>query len=311
MVPTARAEPAPYRPGPGALKTETIAKMTLEDELRQQSVVFRVTYPKPERPGRTRVKAPVIVWSHGMYGSKDAYSPLATFWASHGYVVLQPTHADSLENGLKTKSQASRAWKSRPADVSFLIASLPAIGKRLPVVPDPKRIGMGGHSFGAHTTMLIGGAKTYLLSRKPKTFADTRPKCLLLVSPQGVGGLLREDSWSEMKRPALVITGSKDHDPFGDPKKTPQWRLAPFERSAPGHKYLAFIDGAGHSFGGISGTKRRRTKKERNEDHVNVVRYSGLALFDAYVKGDERARKWLEEGRVAQATKAKVTTKKR
>jgi len=302
---TARAEPKPYRPGPGPHETAAVARMSLEDELRGKDVVFRVTYPK------TTGKAPVIVWSHGMYGSKDAYGPLARFWASHGYVVVQPTHEDSIKRGLKSKAEASRAWRSRPADVSFLIESLEKIGKTLPVAPDAERIGAGGHSFGAHTSMLLAGAKVYGLSRKPTTLSDKRPKCFLLVSPQGVGGLLREDSWSDMKRPALVVTGSKDGDPFGDPEKTPQWRLAPFEKSAPGDKHLVFIEGAGHSFGGIAGIRRRRTRKERNEHHVNVVRFAGLAFFDAYVKGDARARRWLDEGAVAEATKAEVETKKR
>ncbi len=306
-----RAEPASYRPAPGSHRIGVIAKMSLRDELRQRDVVFKITFPMPTGSPRAKGSAPVILWSHGMYGSKDNYQPLAAFWAAHGYVVIQPTHADSLKNGMQSRIKAFRAWTSRPGDVSFLIESLGTIGKKLPVKPDKERIGMGGHSFGAHTTMLVGGTKTYRLFRKAKTYTDKRPKCLLLVSPQGVGGLLREDSWSDMKRPALLITGSKDGDPFGDKKKTPQWRLAAYERSTPGNKYLAFIDGATHDFGGIAGSRRFGKKREKNEDFVNVVRYAGLALFDAYVKGDPRAKKWLDEGRVATATKAKVTAKKR
>jgi hypothetical protein len=39
---------------------------------------------------------------------------------------------------------------------------------------------------------------------------------------------------------------------------------------------------------------------------VQVVRLAGLALFDAYVKGDKSAKAWLASDALAKATKAKV-----
>ena len=44
----------------------------------------------------------------------------------------------------------------------------------------------------------------------------------------------------------------------------------------------------------------------KNEDQVKVVQLAGLALFDAYVKGNEAAKKWLATDALAKATKAKV-----
>ncbi len=39
---------------------------------------------------------PVIVWSHGVFGSHEGYEPLVRAWVEAGYVVVQPTHDDTL-----------------------------------------------------------------------------------------------------------------------------------------------------------------------------------------------------------------------
>jgi predicted dienelactone hydrolase len=39
---------------------------------------------------------PVIVFSHGAGGSGQNYFPLTHYWATHGYVIIQPTHNDSI-----------------------------------------------------------------------------------------------------------------------------------------------------------------------------------------------------------------------
>src|SRR5699024_2223729 len=43
---------------------------------------------------------PVLVFSHGNGWSLDGYAPLAAYWASQGFAVVQPTHLDSRRNGI-------------------------------------------------------------------------------------------------------------------------------------------------------------------------------------------------------------------
>lgn len=38
---------------------------------------------------------PIIVFSHGFGLSLSGCDPLVDFWATHGFVVIQPTHLDS------------------------------------------------------------------------------------------------------------------------------------------------------------------------------------------------------------------------
>ena len=288
------AAPA-WRDGPGPFEVAIVETVRLDD------LEIRVTYPKGEG------KAPVLVFSHGMYGSKDGYVPLARFWASHGYVVLQPTHPDSLKSGLKARQEATRAWDERPRQVTKVIDSFAAIEEKVPALKDrldPERIGMGGHSFGAHTSMLVGGAVAYPgLFAKGKSFRDPRVRCTLLISPQGVGGLFREDSWKDYPVPALVITGSKDESPLTGAK--PESRLDPFKLGPDGKMHLVWIEEAHHGFGGISGA-RWPGAGPRDEGQVWVVQQASLAFLDAFVKGDEAARRWLEAGELAKTDRAKV-----
>lgn len=281
-----------WRDGPGPREVAVV------ETIRLGTFDVRVTYPKGDAP------APVLVFSHGLYGSKDAYQVLARFWASHGYAVIQPTHPDSLKEGFKGQADAMRAWDERPKQISHVIDSLATIEEKTGAKLDRERIGVGGHSFGAHTSMLVGGAVAYPgLLAKGTSFRDPRVKCTLLISPQGVGGLFRNDSWKDYPVPALVITGSLDTSPVNDTK--PEDRLAPFNLGPAGRMHLLWIEGAHHGFGGISGS-RFKGAGPPDEGQVWVVEQASLAFLDAFVKGDEAARKWLADGEIGKTDKAKV-----
>jgi len=267
-----------YKPQPGSHAVAVLETLELK------GLPLRVTYPKESG------KYPVIVFSHGLYGSKDGYQPLARFWAAHGYVCIQPTHPDSLQLGFQTRVQAMRAWEKRPRQVALVLDSLAAIEKKIACRLDADRIGVGGHSFGAHTAQLLGGT-----TARGKSFADRRVKCVLLLSPQGKGTLFREDSWSTLTKPVLILTGSNDTGRNG---QRPEWRLDPYKYSPKGDRYLVWIEGAHHGFGGISGAKWRGAGP-RNDEHVRIVRQASLAFFDAFVKGDWKAKAWLRAGKLA------------
>ncbi len=290
----ALAGPA-WRDAPGPCEVEAV------ETLRLETFDVRVTYPKGDAP------APVVVFSHGLYGSKDGYQPLARFWASHGYVVIQPTHPDSLREG--AQAEAVRAWDERPKQVSLVIDGLATIEEKTKRKLDREKIGAGGHSFGAHTSMLVGGAVAYPgLFGKGRSFRDPRVKCTLLLSPQGVGGLFREDSWKDYAVPALVVTGSLDTSPINDTK--PENRLDPFRLGPEGRMHLVWIEGAHHGFGGISGA-RFSGAGPPDEGQVWVVQQASLAFFDAFVKGDEAAAKWLKDGELSKTDRAKVRCESR
>ncbi len=271
---------------PGPYETAR-ANSALEDAARHKTLPLAVTFPKAAGPH------PVIVFSHGAYGSKDAYRPLAEHWASHGYVVVQPTHEDSLSLGKPVRrllGNPFRFWRSRVDDVRLVLDHLDLVAAGtagLEGTLDASRIGVGGHSFGAHTAQLLAGATTTEGRGPRESHADARPKAFLLISPQGRGDLLDASSWQDVRRPLLVITGTNDTGRGGQPFV---WRMDPFSLSPPGDKLLALVVGAWHGFGGITGKTPFPGSGPKDPAEVEAVEALSLLFFDAYVDGDASAR---------------------
>jgi len=167
------AESSAYKAVAGPFDTDAAADVVLHDSQRNKDLHVKVTFPKADG------KFPVIVFSHGFGGSKDTYASLTAYWAARGYVVIQPTHDDSIAqrkangeiNGVMQGFSTLRedisdpaAWRNRTRDVSFVIDSLDEIERRVPGTAgklDRSHIGAGGHSFGALTTELLGGIDVY------------------------------------------------------------------------------------------------------------------------------------------------------
>jgi len=70
-------------------KVRTVDQVVLIDSARHKQIPVKVYFPDARGP------FPVIVFSHGAWGSKDGYFALGRYWASHGYVSIHPSHADS------------------------------------------------------------------------------------------------------------------------------------------------------------------------------------------------------------------------
>jgi predicted dienelactone hydrolase len=83
-----RAEGFPYDAA-GKHKVVTVASVSLKDATRGKAIEVLVRYPEDGGP------FPVIVFSHGALSSKEAFGTASEHWASHGYVVIHPNHADA------------------------------------------------------------------------------------------------------------------------------------------------------------------------------------------------------------------------
>jgi dienelactone hydrolase len=276
----------PYSPNSGPYKVLTAGPLVLHDWTRGKDVPLKIYYP--EAAGRF----PVIVFSHGALASKDCYSELGRYWASFGYVVIHPSHADSIADSqfrgsLLQAINDPRGWENRPKDISFVLNSLPRIEQLAPALSgmlDTRHIGVGGHSFGAYTAGLIGGTTIVIPGRDgQQSFADERASAILLLSPEGENRMgLTARSWDSFRRPMLLMYGSKDFGPDGE---AAEWRSEPYRKAPPGDKYQVEIEGGTHM--GFTGPSLKEPMQFR------CARVEALAFWDAYLKQDQQAREYL------------------
>lgn len=325
---TVRADDSAYKVATGPLPVNSAEAVTLTDAKRKREIVVRVNYPDGKGP------FPVIVFSHGFGASKDAFGPISQHWASHGYVCVHPQHADARTGGKADEAGSTQSDKKtlrdrlgqgglgglnspgklsdRVADVTAVLDALDQIETAIPALKgqlDRKRIGVGGHSYGACVSMLVGGA-TVEVGGMAKSFADPRVKCVLPISAAGAGEYgLSKDSWNRFAVPALYVTGTKDIRPGHDPG----WRKEPFDGSPAGDKFFLNIEGANHfSFGGGPSGGRLAALGGRMESFTPLVKTATVAFWDAYLKDDDKAKEYLkrDSGFNAYAgTKAKLSAK--
>lgn len=235
----------------------------LHDPQRDKDLHMRITYPTEEG------KFPVIIFSHGAGGSKDGYRYLINYWVAKGFVCIQPSHADAITNTsnkeqlfqslmsiLKTLPTDYAGWANRVADIKLILTSLPSIQSSIPAVMDTSHVGLGGHSYGAFTSMLIGGATVpKIASAKVKNPYDGRVAAILLLSPQGIKrrprdfGFDDKFSWKGLHGPAMFMTGSVDQTGWTTPKD----RRVSYLDSPAGNKFFVDIKGANHlTFAGVA-----------------------------------------------------------
>jgi predicted dienelactone hydrolase len=101
---------------------------------------------------------PLVVFSHGFALRPELYSMLVEHYASHGFVVLAPDHAD----GGDWIESAWQAASDRPRDIQRTLAFAEALNApegAFAGALDLENIALVGHSFGGYTALAMAGAR--------------------------------------------------------------------------------------------------------------------------------------------------------
>jgi predicted dienelactone hydrolase len=107
----------------------------------------------PEPPLR---KHPLIVISHGNWGTRFSQGWLALELVKSGYVVLSTSHPGTIGDD-QSVSGRYRLW-DRSRDVSFALGEVLGNPKWAALI-DETRIGFVGHSFGGWTAVSLAGGR--------------------------------------------------------------------------------------------------------------------------------------------------------
>lgn len=206
--------------------------------------------------------APLAIISHGAGGSENGYVYLAQAMAHMGYTTVMMGHRESgmaalradigthgLMDGVRALVADPQAEQARLLDVGAALQWADSQCKA------PFRV-LLGHSMGAETVMLEAGAKNRIGAPSPPAGQD-RFDAYVALSPEGPGVVFPDHAWSEVRKPILVLTGTRDQSLQGGPEaRQIPWHDMP---GSAGHcQWIGVIDDATHmNFAGSGFGKER------------------------------------------------------
>ena len=291
-------QPEPFSAsGPFEVVTDTADWL---DPVRERLVPIRMY--RPADPGRR--KCPVIVFSHGLGGSKEGCGYLGRMWASHGFLSVHPQHLGSDESVWKGKLRPLRALKAsfedprslqaRVADLQFVlnhlekqVADATPLGQKV----DANRIGIAGHAFGALAALSLAGQRVPALAEE-KNLPDPRVRAVLaLSSPVILEDSNYREAYQEIQVPTLHVTGTNDDSPVGPTRA--EHRRIPFDHMHGADRFLITFFGADHL--SFSGHLRERAAKQ-DPLYQNKVAAASAAFWSAYLEDQEEKQSWLADG---------------
>ncbi|MBX9870711.1 MAG: hypothetical protein K2X75_01830 [Burkholderiaceae bacterium] len=244
-----------------ALRAETAAPaygvtdLDWVDTTRQRPVPARLYWParvNPEAP------VPLVLFSHGMGGSRTGYSYLGQHWSSNGVASLHVQHVGSdsalwrgnpfgVTGRLRNAAQDAEAV-ARVQDVRFALDQMLAGAARQdPAVIDVTRIVVAGHSYGANTALLTVGAR---VMRKDAviSYRDERIGAAILISaPPFYGESSMASVLDAISVPTLHVTCADDVIQIPGFVSGLDDRIAIYDALADPRKFLAVFRGGSHS----------------------------------------------------------------
>ena len=224
------------------------------DVSRTRQVPARLYWPANVSSGRV----PLIVFSHGLGGSRSGYTYLARRWAAQGVASLHVQHIGSdtsLWRGnpftavdrVQAAAQDSEA-AARVGDLRFALDRV--LSKETgpyAVLVDRRRIIAAGHSYGANTALLAVGARV-IRDGRWLGFRDPRYRAAIVISAPAfyretdLAGVL-----AKITVPTLHVTATEDIIAIPGFRSPPSDRSAIFSATPGKRNLLAVFEGASHS----------------------------------------------------------------
>jgi predicted dienelactone hydrolase len=276
----------------------------------------RVVPVKIYLPADSDKPAPIVIFSHGLGGTRENYQYLGEHWSAQGYVVVHMQHigsddsvwkplraaggADTRPNAdgrpgpaiMESMRKAANAdnYLARIKDTAFVIDELERQNKDGPLMGklDLDRIAFAGHSFGAQTAQAEAGQVSAVGNLSGR---DPRIKVVIAMSPAPPEmDRAGEKVFAKIAVPVFYLTGTEDRDPFS--RHEPAERKIPYEKANAKDQYQLVFEGGDHML--FSGN-RLALKKPHDDAYRATILKTTTAFLDAYLRNDDKAKAWLRE----------------
>jgi predicted dienelactone hydrolase len=270
-----------------------VRDLSVHDAARNRDIPVRIYSPSKN------ASAPVVLFSHGLGGSRGGGKYLGEQWAARGYVAVFVQHPGSDDAVWKNAAPEERMAAMREAaslenfllrvrDIPAVLDQLEVWNKSGPLAGrmDLTTVGMSGHSFGAVTTEAVSGETLPLSGTK---LTDARIHAAVIMSPSPPKSESAERAFAAVKIPWLLMTGTKDIAPIGAADLNS--RLAVFPALHGASKYEVVLNNAEHS--AFTDRALPGDHEARNPNHHRVILALSTAFWDAYLQNNKDALAWL------------------
>jgi len=285
-------------------------------------------------PERLSQPAPVVVISHGLGSSPDAFAYLGKHLASHGFVAVIPqhlgsdaTHQQGLLKGIFSSNVNPVDFIDRPLDIKYVLDQLEQMSQTDPTMKgkmDLQNVGAIGHSFGGYTVLALAGADPNnerlrqecpnlppginaapalqcLATRLPPFnyhLSDPRIKAVFAISPI-TSIVLGPENLGKIKIPTMLMGGSNDFVASVVPEQ-----IHPFIWLTTPEKYLALSIPSGHSYADATGGDQNPAPGGLDQllsgpdprQAREYVRELSLAFMQAYLANRPEYKAYLSPG---------------
>lgn len=273
------------------------------DAARSREIPVRLRWPSQELPIPTG-GLPVLLFSHGLGGTREGGEVWGEAWARAGFVVVHLQHRGSDLDGVRQAGgfgdparlrgvAGARELLARLGDVRF---ALDEVGRRHIAhqgrwsTVRPQAVGLAGHSFGAHTTLGMAG-QSY-----PGFAGVDEPRLAAFIAFSPSLPLQNpEQAFARVTRPLLCITGTLDGDVLGT-GASPERRRAVYAALPAGHKAQLVLKDADHmSFAGQTGRAveilpRQSVSRDLQAAHHALIARLCTDWWRANLQADDQAR---------------------
>lgn len=204
----------------------------------------------------------LAIVSHGAFASDQDYDEIAKPLADLGYIVAIPTHTDSTSHPSTGTFEITKHTDYRLEDHNLILEHFSEMQGA-----DTQWVAVG-HSFGAMIAANFGGA-TPDESLVSSAALGLPSHVIALSPPSEVPNTFPSESFSNLKSPTLLVTGTTDLVPT----MIDNWEehLALYKGAPKGLVKAIVFDEQNHYFNGLYGRIIKRDREPADDDLITLM----------------------------------------